>query len=48
MVFLTQMVPCLHVFSRTRVLANREESGAHGISAESAASKGKNAVLNIL
>ena len=38
MVFLIQMVPCLHVYPRTRSLANQEVSGARGVSAESAAS----------
>ena len=41
MVFLTQMVLCLHVNPRTRALANLGVSGARGVSAESAASEGK-------
>ena len=43
---LTEMVPCLQVFSRMRTLANRKVS-ACGISAESAASEGKNEVHTI-
>ena len=37
MVFLTQMVPCLHVYPWMRALANQEVAiypGARGISAE--------------
>ena len=37
------MVPCLHMYPRMRALANREVSGARGVSDESrlAASEGK-------
>ena len=39
MVFLTQMVPCLHVYPRTRALANQGISEGSRRSAESAASE---------
>ena len=41
MVFLTQIIPCLHMYPQTRALANREVSGAHRVSAELAASEKK-------
>ena len=50
MVFLTQMVPCLHVYPRMRALANQEVSGwgVRSISAESAASEKKRGPYNRL
>ena len=46
MVFLTQMAPCLHAYTRTRALANRWR-GARGLYPKLAASEERNMVRTL-